>query len=111
MSRRALVIADELLVLRHSLEAVRQLIGDEARTTWSSQVAALVDLVIERLRLMERAARGSIDPQLLVGTHNEDIGGEGGALLPSWDAADQKREAERVLRRLDAATRQRRRRR
>jgi hypothetical protein len=96
-----LEMAAELGKIRRAVEALRLLIADEDGTTWSArQLAGVAELVVERLMLVERAARGTIDPLLLLSPYNNVIGTESGAALVQWNAAKQKEEAERELRRL-----------
>lgn len=106
MSGGAIELADEVLTIRRSVDALRhlaELATSKPRmddTPSPSVVVALAEVISARLRLVEKALRGSVDPSLLLTPHNVAIGDEGGVRLAAWDPSRRKAEAERQLRAL-----------
>lgn len=107
MNAGAIELADELQAIRLSVDAVHHLaelataMPKMDDTPSPSVVVALAEVISARLRLVEKALRGSIDPALLLTPHNVAIGDEGGVRLVAWNAAWRKAEAERQLRALE----------
>ena len=109
IERRRLSIADEVAIVRRALDGIRILVElgeklaapDEVTGQLApSSAVAIAVIVGQRLRVVERAARGSIDPAELVHPENEALGADSGAQLAPWSAAQRQEEAERQLRRL-----------
>lgn len=107
MSGGAIELADEVCAIRRSLDGLRHLaelatvLPTVDDTPSPSVVVALAEVISARLRLVEKALRGSVDPSLLLTPQNVAIGDEGGVRLAAWDAARRKAEAERQLRALE----------
>lgn len=70
------------------------------------RIAALLNLIVARVRLVERALNGSRDPAELLAHHNKALGPDGTHLRP-WTTARIQQEVERLVRR-DRHERQRR---
>lgn len=74
------------------------------------RISAALNLVVERLRLVERALNGAINPALVY-AHHSSVVGEGGTHLREWSPQRLRQDIERELRRLDHEQRRERRRR
>jgi hypothetical protein len=108
----------ELATLRRAVEAVRlltelgsmHLAPDEDTALAAPACAvAVADLVVERLRAVERAVRDDVDVAPLVARHNEAVGHADGAVhLMPWSSERRRRESQRELRRVRSETRTRR---
>ncbi len=71
-------LGDELRAVRRAVEALG-LMHDahdfSDRNAHAYAAAGVVSLIVERLRLIERVIRGTVDPALLVATHNTSLAG------------------------------------
>lgn len=74
------------------------------------RISAALNLIIERLRLCERVANGSVNPAAVHAEHNAHVGGEG-LVVPAWSDQRLREELVREQRRLDLDRRRERRRR
>lgn len=72
----------------------------EAQRLMPKRVSAVLVLLAERLRLLERVAGGRMSPTVVHAHHNAVPGPES-VVLKEWSPARQRRELERELRRLD----------
>lgn len=108
----------ELAEIRGVVEGARDLVdalvyeastdADTARRT-PRRVSAILNLLAERVRAVERACNGSVDPAHVAARFNEPLGE--GACLPSWGPRRLREELTRELRRLNFESGRRRRRR
>jgi hypothetical protein len=104
---RPLSIADEVAIIRRALDGIRLLVQlgeyvglDEATAQLAPMSAVAIAVIVgQRLRAVERVARGSIDPADLIHPENESFG-DGDVQLAPWSAGRRQEEAERLLRRL-----------
>lgn len=120
MKRRHLDLADELNALGKAMRGVRVLteVASPLRAPDAESAAeapelanAVTQLVVERLRQLERAVRGTADVEPLIAPHNVAVGpAEGAVRVQVWSDQRRRAEAERELRRLDVERRSRRRR-
>jgi hypothetical protein len=109
IERRRLSIADEVALVRRALDGIRLLVElseehvapDQATEQLAPRSAAAIAVIVgQRLRAVERAARGSLDPAELIHPENEALGVDAGARLTPWTAGQRQEEAERQLREL-----------
>ncbi len=112
-------LGSELAEVRCTAEGVRVLAdllafhaSPDAETTrlLPRRISAALNLVIERLRLVERALNGTINPALVY-AHHASVVGDGGTQLREWTPRRLRQDIERELRRLDHEERRGRRRR
>jgi hypothetical protein len=106
----------ELAEIRGAVEGARDLVdalvygaspdADSARRT-PRRVSAILNLLAERVRAVERACNGSVDPADVAAQFNEPLGREG-ACLRSWGPRRSREELTRELRRLEFESRRRR---
>lgn len=97
MSERSVSLSDELHSLFKTVEGARVLVehvihspDDEPR--YSTQVAhsvvAILVMLTERIRLLDRIVRGTIDPQVIACRQNEALpikeGDEDDVVLTAW---------------------------
>lgn len=120
MKRRQLDLADELNTIRKAMKGVLVLTemasplhapDAEAAAEAPELAVAVTALVVERLRQLERAVRGTADVEPLLAAHNVAVGpAEGAVRVQVWSNQRRRAEAERELRRLEVERRARRRR-
>lgn len=112
-------LGSELAEVRCTAEGVRVLSDllandgapDEATArALPRRISAALNLIIERLRLVERAVNGSVNPAAVHAEHNAHVGGEGLAVA-AWGDRRLRQELVREQRRLDFDRRRERRRR
>ena len=121
MRKRALDLGDELATIRRAVEGVRLLTenatldrapDEETAIAAHGYATAVADLIVERLRQVERAVRSTADPETLVAAHNRAVGhGDGAVRLSPWSAERRQEEREREARRAKFEARATRRRR
>lgn len=102
-------LASELYELRHAAEGAR-LMADllvfnaapdlEAERLMPRRISAVLVLLVERLRQVERVVGGSTNPASISAHHNSVPGPEG-VVLREWSARRQRQELGREQRRLD----------
>lgn len=124
MTKKAVRISSELHVILHALDAVGLLLqqwaelhfsGDEGRRVAPAAHAPIV-LLRERVRLLERVVRDTVDPRLLLVSENRGHGplpdDDHGLVLPVWSVEKTRmkaqEEADRSARRLRAIRERRR---
>jgi hypothetical protein len=64
------------------------------------RISATLSLIVERLRLVERALNGGINPAVVHAQHSSAVG-EGGTHLSEWSQRRLRQNVERELRRLN----------
>lgn len=118
MSTKAMDLSFELVTIRRAVEAMRLLTelgsmhfapDEETASAAPPCAVAVADLVVERLRVVERAVRDTVDAGPLVARHNEAVGPADGAVrLKPWTSERRRGESEQELRRLKNDSRTRR---
>ena len=118
MNQKVMDVGFELATLRRAVEAVRLLTelgsmhrapDEDTALAAPACAVAVADLVVERLRAVERAVRDDVDVAPLVARHNEAVGPADGAVhLTPWSSERRRRESQRELRRVRSETRTRR---